>query len=182
MIGVGRVDKNTRREAVGIRRGRVIDTCPYDGARRGVGIRRHEDTAGARRGPERASVARRALDDRDKTTTAIGTVNRSVTAICQVGGCRRPDPYEIPARRFGCRGRELGAVRFEKVARTSPILRAPDAVRPLENCAAVCRMRVGRDRRIEVRSLRTRNDRSRRKYFSRCERKYGNGSPCHTPP
>ena len=72
-----------------------------------------------------------------------------------------PDAHEVAAA--GCRAgrRELGAVRLEICLVAAPVLRAPDALRALEDRPGARRIRVGDDRRVEVRALRAARDRRR---------------------
>src|SRR4029453_919774 len=65
------------------------------------------------------------------------------------------DAYEVTAVRVVARRRELGAVRLEERLGAAPVLRAPHALRALEDRARGRRIRVGDDRRVEVRPLRT---------------------------
>ena len=64
-----------------------------------------------------------------------------------------PDPLEVAAARVCGRRRELGAVRLEEVAATTPVLGAPDALRALEDRARSRRVRIGDHRRVELRAL-----------------------------
>ena len=159
MVRVRRVDMDAAREASRVRDRpwQRVDPGPDHRARRRVSVGRDEHAAGPGRGPQCARVARHAFDDGDHAACT-----RAVRGTPQVGQARRTNPHEIAAGRIRCRGRKLRAIRLEVVSRTAPILRAPDAVRALEDRAPSCRMRVVDDRGIEVRPLGAGHDRTGR--------------------
>ena len=153
-VRVRRVDVDPGDEAAGVvrRRGRV-DPRPRDADAAGAfAFVETNSAAGVRRDPDRPRVARGARDPRDEAACAVGPYRRrAVRSVAPAGPMRTKSPHVGLA----ADGRELGAVRLEE-RRSPPQFCVRQTLCEPWKIDLPRRVRVGDDRRVEVRALRAR--------------------------